>query len=83
MPASFDLGDKAPLCLDCVVISVDPKQADSVVVKNVAGDTLSYFGNLTSSAAGTLTATNSATFTQPVWLQSAGRTSVLLTGGKY
>ena len=77
------VGTSGTVCLDMVAVSVEPKNADSVVVNNLAGDTLNYYANTASPAAGTIAAAASQTFTTPVWIQSQGRTSVRLTGGKY
>lgn len=78
-----DLGTSGATVLDMVAVSVDPKNADSVVVNNVAGATLNYYLNTCSAPAGTIAAAASVTFTTPVWIQSQGRSSVRLTGGKY
>jgi len=77
------VGTSGTVCLDMVAVSVEPKNADSVVVNNLAGDTLNYYANTASPAAGTIAAAASQTFTTPVWIPSQGRTSVRLTGGKY
>lgn len=78
-----DIGTSGTACLDMVAVSVDPKNSDSVVVNNLAGATLNYYANTCSAPAGTIAAAANATFTTPVWIQSQGRTSVRLTGGKY
>jgi hypothetical protein len=77
------VGTSGTVCLDMVAIAVEPRNADSVVVNNLAGDTLNYYSNTASAPAGTIAAAASQTFTQPVWIQSQGRTSVRLTGGQY
>lgn len=69
--------------LGMVGVSVEPKNGDSVVVNNVAGATLNYYSNTCSAPAGTIAPSASVTFTTPVWIQSQGRTSIRLTGGKY
>lgn len=66
-----------------VHLSVEPRNGDSVVVNNVAGASLNYYSDTASTPAGTIAAAASQTFTAPVWIQSQGRTSVRLTGGKY
>jgi hypothetical protein len=79
-----DIGTSGTVLLDMVAVSVEPKNADSVVVNNLAGATLNYYANTSSAPAGTIAAAASATFTTPVWIQSQGpRTSIRLTGGKY
>jgi hypothetical protein len=78
-----DIGTSGTTLLDMVAVSVDPKNGDSVVVNNLAGATLNYYSNTCSAPAGTIAAAGNATFTTPVWIQSQGRTSVRLTGGKY
>jgi hypothetical protein len=79
-----DIGTSGAVVLDMVPVSVDPKNADSVVVNNLAGATLNYYSNTCSAPAGTIAAAASQTFTTPVWIQSQGpRTSIRLTGGKY
>ena len=78
-----DIGTSGTVVLDMVAVSVDPNNADSVVVNNVAGATLNVYANTCSAPASTIAAAASATFTAPVWIQSQGRTSVRLTGGKY
>jgi len=78
-----DIGTSGTVCLDMVAVSVEPKNGDSVVVNNLAGATLNYYSNTASAPAGTIAAAASQTFTAPVWIQSQGRTSVRLTGGKF
>jgi hypothetical protein len=78
-----DIGTSGTVLLDMVTVSVEPKNADSVVVNNLAGATLNYYANTASAPAGTIAAAASATFTTPVWIQSQGRSSIRLTGGKY
>jgi hypothetical protein len=78
-----DIGTSGTVLLDMVAVSVEPRNADSVVVNNLAGATLNYYANTCSAPAGTIAAAANATFTTPVWIQSQGRTSVWLTGGKY
>lgn len=83
MTSYIDIGDKASNQVDIVQVSVDIPSADSVVVKVASGDTLNVYTDTHSNAASTITATNSATFTAPVWLASQGRSTVQITGGKY
>jgi hypothetical protein len=78
-----EIGTSGTVCLDMVEVSVEPKNSDSVVVNNLAGATLNYYSNTCSAPAGTIAASASQTFTTPVWIQSQGRSSVRLTGGKY
>lgn len=79
-----DIGPGNSVHLNMVAVSVEPKNAESVVVKNVAGATVNYYTNTCSAAAGTIAAAASATFTTPVWIQSQGpRSTVQITGGKY
>lgn len=78
-----DIGTGSALALDMVHVSVEPKNGESVVVNNLAGATLNYYSNTSSAPAGTIAVLANATFTAPVWIQSQGRTSVRLTGGKY
>jgi hypothetical protein len=79
-----DIGTSGATVLDTVTVSVEVKNADSVVVNNLAGAALNYYSNTCSPPAGTIAAAASQTFTTPVWIQSQGpRTSVRLTGGKY
>jgi hypothetical protein len=77
------VGTSGSICLDMIGVSVEPRNGDSVLINNLAGDTLNYYSNTASAPAGTIAAAASQTFTAPVWIQSQGRTSVRLTGGKY
>jgi hypothetical protein len=78
-----DIGTSGTVCLDMVGVSVDTRAAETVTVKNVAGATVNYYANTCSAPAGTLAAAASQAFTAPAWIQSQGRTTVQLTGGKY
>jgi hypothetical protein len=83
MPANIDLGDKAAKCLDVILIAV--RSGDTVTVTNNSGDTVTYYNNLTSSSAGTIAASANASFstTPGVWMTSAGRSSLSISGGIY
>ena len=84
MASYVDLGGQESGCLNVLPLSVDRALSDSVVVKNVAGSTVSY-ATTTGAQSGTIAASSSATFTTPAWLTSAasGRSSLMITGGKY
>jgi len=81
----IELGTSGTTCLDMVTLSVSP--GESVVVNNLAGSTVNYWNCTTQpspgTATGTIAAAASQTFTTPTWIQSQGRSSVRLTGGKY
>lgn len=77
----MNVGDNASTQPNFVTVGVTP--GGSVTLTNVAGSSLNYFLNGIDGAATALTATNSATLTQPTWIQSAGVTAITLAGGIY
>lgn len=85
MTFTFDLGEKSTLADNpgnILPLAVHP--GDSIVVSNVAGDTLNVLGNgLIGGATSTIAASANATFTTPTYLQSQGRTSCSIKGGLY
>lgn len=79
-----DIGDKATvLQQDAQYLALSVQAGATVTVKNVAGDTLTYYNNQTSGATGTIAASSSQSFTAPAFLSSAGRSSVQITGTGY
>lgn len=85
MALGFNIGSGAVQVADDI-ISVAVHTGDSVVVKNVAGDTISYYSTgFNGGATGTVTATNSTTLSVigTHYLTSAGRSSIQVTGGQY
>ncbi|HEX9007325.1 MAG TPA: hypothetical protein VF889_08515 [Bacteroidota bacterium] len=80
----MDIGDNDSNQSDFVPLEINP--GDSVTVQNLTGSnaTLNYLTNFDAAPAGTIAAGASQTFTiAPVWLQSQGVSSVLITGGVY
>ena len=84
MSLQINLGDNSTAAPDVLEVAVNTAAGDSITVTNVAGSTLNYYsGDTDAPPAGTLTPSSSQTFTQPVWLESQGTTTVKLTGGEY
>ena len=80
----IDVGGKEANGQDIVAIAVDPAQGETVTVTNVSGDTITYYFDPDSGGSGgTIASSANQSFTQPVWLKSAGRSTVQVTGGKY
>lgn len=84
MSLTINLGDGSATAPDVLEVAVNTAAGDSIIVKNVAGATLNYYsGDTDQPPAGTIAALASQTFTQPVWLESQGITTVNLSGGEY
>lgn len=80
MATYLDLGDKSSNGQPFMLLGVDAKGSDSIVVTVVAGDTINYANN-TGGESGTITSGNSHTFTTPAVLSSAGRSSLKIADG--
>lgn len=79
-----DIGDKAGvLQQDAQYFPLSIQAGATVTVKCLAGDTITFYNNQTSGSSGTIAASGSQSFTAPVFLSSAGRSSVQITGTGY
>lgn len=85
MPRAVDLGINETLADNAgsiMALAVHP--GDTITIANAStSSTVNFFSNLTSTAAGTIAASASQNFTAPAWLQSQGRSSLLISGGIY
>ena len=78
MATYIDLGDKSTNGQPFLPLGIDVKNSDSIVVKVVAGDTVTY-NNPTGGESGTIASGASHTFTTPAILYSAGRSSLKIS----
>lgn len=84
MSITINVGDGSTAAPDVIDVAVNTANGDSITVTNVSGATLNYYsGDTDAPVAGTLTPSQSQTFTQPVSLESQGITTVKLAGGEY